>query len=86
MINYPVNYYFTPEREWVHFINDDTANIRLTELAERELEPIKSIEIYTIGEPLRKNQVFGRMKNDIILCKLVRPFDGIIAEANSDYF
>lgn len=85
-MNYPENYYFTLEREWIDFISDDTANIGLTELAIRELEPIKSIEIHTVGQSLRKNQVFGRIKNDTILCKLIIPFDGIIAEANTNYF
>lgn len=84
-MNYPENYYFTLEREWVVFINDDIAKIGLTELAIRELQPIRSMEIHTVGQSLLKNQVFGRVKNDTTLCKLIMPFDGVISEANHTY-
>jgi glycine cleavage system H protein len=84
-MNYPENYYFTLEREWVLFVSDNIAKIGLTELAIRELQPIRRVEIHTVGQTLLKNQVFGRMKNDTILCKLIMPFEGVISEANHSY-
>jgi len=85
MINYPDNYYFTREREWINFIDTDIAYIGLTQLAIKELEPINNIEIHTVGQPLEQNQVFGRVRNETTLCKLIMPFDGLIIEANNSY-
>lgn len=84
-LNYPEHYYFTAEREWIDFRSEEIARIGMTELAIRELQPIRSIEIHTVGQTLTKNQVFGRIKNDTVLCKLIMPFDGIIVEANDSY-
>jgi glycine cleavage system H protein len=82
---YPDNYYFTIEREWVNFLDDHTALVGLTELAIRELQPITNMEIHTVGQSLLRTQVFGRVKNDRLLCKLVMPFDGVVLEANDTY-
>ena len=84
-MNYPEHYYFTLEREWVDFMANDTAKIGLTELAIQELYPIRNMEIHTVGQTLVKNQVFGRVKNDIMLCKLIIPFDGVVLEVNNTY-
>ncbi len=84
-MNYPDHYLFTAEREWVDFVDNGIAKIGLTEFAILELKPIRSIEIHTIGESLTKNQAFGRVKNDTMLCKLILPFDGVIVEANNNY-
>lgn len=84
-MNYPKNYYFTPEHEWVNIVDDDTIYIGLTELAIQELKSIKSIEVHTLDQTLEKDQVFARVKSDRYLCKLIMPFGGTITEINSEY-
>lgn len=83
-MNYPSDYLFTKEHEWVHFENE-IAFIGLTELAKKELEEIKSIEIHKIGVSLNTDQVFGRITAKRYLCKLILPFPGKITEVNSSY-
>lgn len=84
-MQYPANYYFTLEREWVDFDDGSTVKVGLTELAIRELQPVTHMEIHTVGQSLSKSQVFGRVKNVTTLCKLIMPFDGIVLEANNTY-
>lgn len=84
-MNYPEHYLFTAEREWVDLVGDGIAKIGLTELAIKELQPIRNIEIHRLGQSLTKTQAFGRVKNDRVLCKLILPFDAVIVEANNYY-
>jgi glycine cleavage system H protein len=84
-MNYPVNYYFTRGHEWIN-INDDIACVGLTELAIKELGMIKKIEISSLGQFLKKEQVFGRVQSDRYLTKLIMPFDGTVIEVNTDPF
>lgn len=84
-MDYPKNYYFTPEHEWVNIIDDDTVYIGLTELAIKEIKSIENIEVHTLGQSLKKDQAFARVKSDRFLCKLIMPFDGTITEVNAEY-
>jgi len=84
-MNYPQNYYFTREHEWVNIL-DDIARIGLTELALRELGVVKQIEIPTIGQTLKKEQVFGKLQSERYLTKLIMPFNGVVIEVNTDAY
>lgn len=84
-MNYPSNYYFTREHEWVN-INSDVARIGLTELALKELGVISKIEIETLSQSLKKEQVFGKIQTEKYITKLIMPFDGKILEVNTDAF
>jgi glycine cleavage system H protein len=84
-MNYPANYYFTREHEWVNF-NGDIAWVGLTELALQELGIILKIEITSLGQFLKKEQVFGRVQSERYLTKLIMPFNGTVTEVNTDLF
>jgi glycine cleavage system H protein len=74
-------YYFTEENEWLR-LERDYALVGLTNLAKKELGLIESIEIHTEGKALSENQVFGRIRTQKYLCKLIMPFRGKVLEAN----
>ncbi|MFN6944453.1 MAG: hypothetical protein ACK4ND_05865 [Cytophagaceae bacterium] len=48
-MNYPDNYYFTKEHEWVYY-DGEIAAVGLTELAYKEMSGIKKIEINSLGK------------------------------------
>lgn len=78
-------YYFTQELEWICFY-DDSALIGLTSLAKKEIGLISNIEIHMVGKSLSANQVFGRVRTDKYVCKLIMPVNGKVVEANTfDY-
>lgn len=79
------NYFFTEEHEWIR-VENDVAFVGLTTLAKRELGQILNIEIHTLGKNLVENQVFGRIKTNRYLCKLIMPIRGKVMEINTfDY-
>jgi glycine cleavage system H protein len=84
-MNYPKDYYFTHEHEWVNLREGEIAYIGLTELALKELGEIKRIEIQMPGQFKNKNQVFGKVTSERFLTKLIMPFNGIVLEINSEY-
>ena len=75
-------YYFTEEHEWIRFENN-YAFVGLTSLAKRELGMITNIEIHTTGKDLMENQVFGSLRTNKYLCKLIMPIRGKVLEANT---
>lgn len=81
-MNYPDNYKFSKEHEWV-FIDGSIASIGITELAKQELGEIQNIEITGLNKQLNKGQVCGRITSDKFLAKLIMPIDGLIFEINS---
>ena len=79
------DYYFTEEHEWIR-VQESIALVGLTMIAKKELGEIRDIEIHTIGKDLVENQVFGRIKTDRYLCKLIMPIRGKIVGVNDiDY-
>jgi glycine cleavage system H protein len=86
-MDYPKNYFFTREHEWVDLNNNnnDTAFIGLTEFAIKELGNVKKIEIPSLNKSLLKDQVFGRVHGERFLTKLIMPFDAKVIDINSEY-
>jgi glycine cleavage system H protein len=83
-MNYPENYYYTKEHEWVYIDNNDIAFVGLTGLALLELQTVESIEVDSLHKTLGKDQVFARIKTVKYLYKLIMPFQGTIIEVNSE--
>jgi glycine cleavage system H protein len=78
-------YYFTEQNEWLR-LERNYALVGLTNLAKKELGLIESVEIHTVGKSLSENQVFGRIRTNRYLCKLIMPIRGKVLEANfTDY-
>lgn len=83
MIQYPENFYFTKEHEWVSIIDGTTAYIGLTNVALSEIQVIESVEVDTLYQFLNKEQVFARIRTGRYLYKLIMPFCGTVVEINS---
>lgn len=77
----PENLYYTKDHEWLR-IEGDTAFAGVTDFAQGELGDIVFIEIETLGEILKKEEVFGTIEAVKTVSDLFMPVGGEILEVN----
>ena len=74
---------YTKDHEWIA-INGDIATVGITDFAQRELGDIVYIEIETVGELLKADEVFGTVEAVKTVSDLFLPVEGEILELNED--
>lgn len=77
----PVNLKYTKDHEWVK-IDGDVATIGITDYAQGELGDIVYIEVETIGDNLKKEEVFGTVEAVKTVSDLFMPLSGEVLEFN----
>lgn len=80
-MNFPSELKYTKDHEWVR-INGDEAYIGITDFAQRELGDIVYIDINTVGEEVKKDDVFGTVEAVKTVSDLFMPVTGTILEVN----
>jgi glycine cleavage system H protein len=80
-MNVPVNLLYTKDHEWIR-VEGDTAYIGVTDFAQSELGDIVFIEIETVGETLKKEEVFGTIEAVKTVSDMFMPVSGEILELN----
>lgn len=80
-MKFPENLLYTPDHEWIR-TDDDYAYIGITDFAQKELGDIVYIDIETLGEKLKKHQVFGTVEAVKTVSDLFLPMSGEIVEVN----
>jgi glycine cleavage system H protein len=81
-MNFPSELKYTKDHEWVR-INGDEAYIGITDFAQRELGDIVYIDINTVGEEVKKDDVFGTVEAVKTVSDLFMPVTGTILEVNA---
>jgi len=81
-MNFPSELKYTKDHEWVK-INGDEAIIGITDFAQRELGDIVYIDINTIGDEVKKDDVFGTVEAVKTVSDLFMPVTGTILEVNA---
>lgn len=81
-MNFPSELKYTKDHEWVR-INGDEAYIGITDFAQRELGDIVYIDINTVGEEVKKDDVFGTVEAVKTVSDLFMPVTGTIVEVNA---
>jgi glycine cleavage system H protein len=81
-MNFPSELKYTKDHEWVK-INGDEAFIGITDFAQRELGDIVYIDINTVGEEVKKDDVFGTVEAVKTVSDLFMPVTGTIVEVNA---
>jgi len=76
------NLKYTAEHEWIK-IEDNIATVGITDFAQGELGDIVYIEIDTLGNELKANDVFGTVEAVKTVSDLFMPIDGKVIELNS---
>jgi len=80
-MNVPENLKYTKDHEWIR-IEGDTGYVGVTDFAQGELGDIVFIEIETVGETLKKEEVFGTIEAVKTVSDMFMPVSGEILEMN----
>ena len=74
---------YTKDHEWIA-IDGEIATVGITDFAQRELGDIVYVEIETVGELLKADEVFGTVEAVKTVSDLFLPVEGEILELNKD--
>jgi glycine cleavage system H protein len=80
-MNVPANLLYTKDHEWLR-VEGDSAYAGVTDFAQSELGDIVFIEIETLGETLKKEEVFGTIEAVKTVSDMFMPVSGEIVEVN----
>ncbi len=80
-MNVPENLLYTKDHEWIR-IEGDTGYVGITDFAQGELGDVVFIEIETLGETLKKEEVFGTIEAVKTVSDMFMPLGGEIIEVN----
>ena len=82
-MNIPNELKYTKDHEWIA-IEGEIATVGITDFAQRELGDIVYVEIETVGELLKADEVFGTVEAVKTVSDLFLPVEGEILELNED--
>lgn len=77
----PENLKYTNDHEWV-LVEGKTATVGITDYAQSELGEIVFVEVETVGETLKAEDVFGSVEAVKTVSELLLPLSGKIIEFN----
>ncbi len=80
-MNFPGSLKYTREHEWIKVIGSE-ALVGITEFASNELGDIVFVEIETVGENLKKGDIFGTIEAVKTVSDLFLPISGEILSIN----
>lgn len=80
-MNVPADLLYTKDHEWLR-IEGDKGYVGITDFAQGELGDIVFIEIETVGEALKKEEVFGTIEAVKTVSDLFMPVSGEVLEVN----
>lgn len=80
-MNVPSNLKYTKDHEWVK-IDGDIATVGITDFAQGELGDIVYVEVETIDETMKIEEVFGTVEAVKTVSDLFLPLSGEIIEFN----
>jgi glycine cleavage system H protein len=80
-MNVPESLFYTKDHEWLR-VEGDTGYVGITDFAQGELGDIVFVEIETLGETLKKEEVFGTIEAVKTVSDMFMPVGGEILEVN----
>lgn len=80
-MNVPANLFYTKDHEWLR-VEGDFGYVGVTDFAQGELGDIVFLEIETLGEILKKEEVFGTIEAVKTVSDMFMPVGGEILEVN----
>lgn len=80
-MEYPTEYRYTREHEWVH-IEQDTAIVGITHHAQEQLGDVVFVELPTVGAKLQAEGPFGAVESVKAVSDIYAPLSGDVTEVN----
>lgn len=80
-MNFPAHLKYTKDHEWIH-LEGNVATIGITDFAQGELGDIVYIDVPTLNQSLKKEQVFGTVEAVKTVSDLFIPVSGKVTEVN----
>jgi glycine cleavage system H protein len=80
-MNVPADLFYTKDHEWLR-VEGDFGYVGVTDFAQGELGDIVFLEIETLGETLKKEEVFGTIEAVKTVSDIFMPVGGDIIEVN----
>ena len=80
-MNVPENLLYTKDHEWLR-VEGNFGYVGVTDFAQGELGDVVFIEIETVGETLKKEEVFGTIEAVKTVSDMFMPVSGEILELN----
>jgi glycine cleavage system H protein len=80
-MNIPEDLLYTKDHEWLR-IEGDTGYVGITDFAQGELGDVVFVEIETLGETLKKEEVFGTIEAVKTVSDMFMPVGGEVLEVN----
>lgn len=82
-MNVPANLFYTKDHEWLR-VEGEFGYVGVTDFAQGELGDIVFLEIETVGETLKKEEVFGTIEAVKTVSDMFMPVGGEILELNPE--
>ena len=79
---YPSDLKYTKAHEWVR-ISGDTAQVGITDYAQKQLGDIVYLELPEVGTVFKKGDVFGTIESVKAVSELYAPVSGEVVEVNA---
>ncbi len=84
-MNIPENLRYAEDHEWIRVAEDGkTAWVGISDFAQSELGEIVYVEVDTVGEELKKGDVFGTVEAVKTTSDLIMPVSGKVLEFNPE--
>ena len=81
-MNFPAELKYTKDHEWLR-IEGNVAHVGITDFAQSELGDIVYVDVSSINQSLKKEQVFGTVEAVKTVSDLFIPVSGQVTEINS---
>ena len=81
-MNFPPDIKYTKDHEWIRMEDDKTALIGITDFAQKELGDIVYVDITTVGNEMKAEEVFGTVEAVKTVSDLFLPVAGTILTIN----
>ena len=81
-MSFPTDIKYTKDHEWIRMEDDKTALIGITDFAQKELGDIVYVDITTVGNEVKAEEVFGTVEAVKTVSDLFLPVAGTILTIN----
>ena len=82
-MNAPKELKYTKDHEWVR-VEGEIATVGITDFAQKELDELVYVEVETVGDTLKQEEVFGTVEAVKTTSELFMPVSGEVLEFNEE--